>query len=481
VKRKARIVIPLRVALVGSHLAVLALPWLALVGTGALGWDLVHQTRTELTHQATILGVLVRDELAEARDRDPKATVHALGLSQRLEEIRTQTLASIRLLDAQGIVVASSGDELGEDLSGRREVIDALNGLPATVLRPRDPPSRGNSLTGPSRRARVRVFTARPVVMGDELVGVLLLSRTPREEVQALVQMAPRLAWGVLLGLALTVLFSVYLGYRFSRSLRVLAQTSHRIADGEMHAVEALELASRSHLAEVRELSTAVATMTARLRERLAYITEFAGNVSHEFKTPISTLRGTVELLRDDKDMPAEQRERFLDNAQADLERMERLVSGLLALARAEEAGGQETLALQDVVQSAVRRHPSTVLEGCCGPVLGVPEQLESLLHNLVDNAWRHGGPEVSVAAVCWRDEDWTGVNVIDDGPGISAANQALVFQRFFTTDRESGGTGLGLALAKAVCRSHGGTIQMESRPGRTCFSVVLPLARGEG
>ncbi len=476
-RRQARVVLPLRAALVISHLAVLALPWLALVGTGALGWDLVHQTRHELDHQATILAVLVRDELLEARDRDPTATVHDLGLDERLTEIRVETLAGIRLLDARGVVAASSGDGLGEDLSGRPEVVNALEGLPSAVIRPRDSPARGVSLTGPSRRAKVRVFTARPVVVGEELVGVLLLNRTPREEVQALIQMAPRLSWGVLGGLLLTVLLSLYLGWRFSRSLRVLADTSHRIADGEMQAVGALDLAARSHLAEVRELSAAVATMTAQLRERLAYITEFAGNVSHEFKTPISTLRGTVELLREDEEMPPAQRERFLDNAQQDLERMERLVSGLLALARAEEAGGQVPVGLQDLLAAAVARHPDTVLEGRAGEVVGVPEQLEALVHNLVDNAWRHGGSEVAVAVAGWTEGRWTGVDVIDDGPGISAANQQRVFERFFTTDRQAGGTGLGLALARAICRAHGGRITLESRPGRTCFRVALPLA----
>jgi signal transduction histidine kinase len=291
--------------------------------------------------------------------------------------------------------------------------------------------------------------------------------------------MAPRLAWGVLLGLVITVMASFYLGWRFSRSLKVLARTTHRIAEGEMRAVDALDLAAHSHLGEVRELSAAVATMTAQLRERLAYITEFAGNVSHEFKTPISTLRGTVELLRDDQDMPLAQRERFLDNAQADLARMERLVSGLLALARAEEAGGKVRVDLLDLLGAVVARHPGTVLEGEAGEVVGVPEQLEALVHNLVDNAWRHGGPDVSVAMVAWREEERVGVDVVDDGPGVSPGNQGRVFERFFTTDREAGGTGLGLALARAVCRAHGGSISLESRPGRTRFRVSLPVAQG--
>jgi signal transduction histidine kinase len=69
-----------------------------------------------------------------------------------------------------------------------------------------------------------------------------------------------------------------------------------------------------------------------------------------------------------------------------------------------------------------------------------------------------------------------TGFDVIDDGPGISPANLPRIFDRFFTTDR-SEGTGLGLALVKAICEAHGGSVTVQSAPGRTVFSVRLPAA----
>jgi len=469
-----RIVLPLRAALVASHLVVLTLPWLALLGTGALGWDLVRQTRTELELQAAVLSVLVKDELAEAKALDATSTLHQLELSPRLRSIREETLAGIRVLDPHGIVAASSGDGLGDNLSGQPEVVKALAGLPSAVVRPRDGAPITAVLSGPQRRARVRVFATRPVVVDGELAAVLLLSRTPREEVQALIHMAPRLGWGALLGLGLTTLLAFYVGYRFSRSLRLLARTSHRLAGGDMEAAEALDLAAHSHLSEVRELSAAVATMTDRLRERLAYIAEFAGNVSHEFKTPISTLRGTVELLRDDADMPAEQRALFLDNAQADLERMERLVTGLLALARAEEPSAHVPVSLDDLVDRVIARFPDVKRGGAAGSIVGTPAQLEAVIGNLIDNAYRHGGDDVAVTVTTWVHGARVGVDVIDNGAGISIGNRARIFERFFTTDRQGGGTGLGLALAQAVCRAHGGGISLESEPGRTCFRVSL-------
>ena len=74
-----------------------------------------------------------------------------------------------------------------------------------------------------------------------------------------------------------------------------------------------------------------------------------------------------------------------------------------------------------------------------------------------------------------WTEGPWTGVDVTDDGPGISPANLPKIFERFFTTDRERGGTGLGLALVRAVAEAHGGKVEVESRPGHTRFRITLP------
>jgi peptide subunit release factor RF-3 len=99
--------------------------------------------------------------------------------------------------------------------------------------------------------------------------------------------------------------------------------------------------------------------------------------------------------------------------------------------------------------------------------------EYKGMLVNLLDNAFQHGGPEarVRVAAV-----HPAGFAVMDDGQGISASNQAKVFDRFFTTDRARG-TGLGLALARAIIERHGGQLTLQSKPGETIFRVTLPSA----
>ena len=465
----------LRTWLVLSHLVVFMLPVLALVGTGALASDLRTQTREDLEHQAALLALDLEHRLSTT----PKALA-ALDLDATLARAKAETLAGFRVVDTAGRIVATSGTDIGQDISGEPEVASALSGTEATAVKERERvPTSRESLAGKSRHADVRVFVARPLYEGGSVVGAVVLSRTPREEVQAFYQMAPRLSVGVLLALAGTVGLAFSAGRILSRSLRSLAEASHGIAAGSEAALVALEPASRSRVAEARALAAAMGTMSARLRQRLRYISEFAGNVSHEFKTPVSSLRGTIELLRDDDEMPPEQRARFLENALSDLDRLSRLVGGLLRLARAEEGGTRGVVALDDLVASVCARYTSDASNvsnrGGAARVDANREQLESAVSNLVENALRHGGPDVKVQVVGFTDGAWTGVDVIDDGPGISPANLPKVFDRFFTTDRAKGGTGLGLALVRAVMEAHGGRVEVESALGRTRLRVVLP------
>lgn len=473
--------LPLNRWLVLSHLVVLALPVLALVCSGALAHDLEAQTREDLEHQAALLALHIGSELRHEPPGTELAQI-APRLGTLLVAAKDATLAGFRVVDTDGIVIAASGEGVGEDISDAGEVRTALAGAPGVIVRPRSTyNSRSMPLSSASRRASVRVYLAAPVVVDGELVGAVALSRTPREELQTLYQMAPRLSAGLLAALAITVGLGAVSGAILSRSLKQLSHASHRIAAGDLAAAADVEPATRSHIAEARDLALAMATMAARLQERLRYISEFAGNVSHEFKTPVSSLRGTVELLRDDDDMPPEQRVRFLDNALADLDRLSRLVGGLLRLARAEEGGDRRVFRLADLAAEVVARHPEVEVTGTAGRVDANREQLDTAVGNLVENALRHGGPEVHVRLELWEEAGWTGIDVCDDGKGISPANLPRVFDRFFTTDRAGGGTGLGLALVRAICIAHGGSVTCESAPGSTRFRIRLPRADATG
>ncbi|NCG18562.1 MAG: hypothetical protein GWP91_06075 [Rhodobacterales bacterium] len=472
-----RIVLNLRLWLAGSHLAVILLPLLVLLASGELAQDLRDQTRWDLEHQGVIISMMSADIVSFNRLKDPTIGLERVGqgLSERLAMIKVSTLSGIQITNARGVVVATSGQLYGEDLSGEVEVAQALLGQSTAVVKPRTPTRM--PLAGESRRTGVRLFVAIPVMLDDEVLGTVVLSRTPRDEIQAMYQMYPGpLLTGTVLSMLATVAFGLYAGFLLTHSLRTVTAATQQIAEGRFDRVDALNSPRSSHVADVANLAGAVQTMADRLQTRLGYITEFASNVSHEFKTPLATLRGTVELLADDDQMPAAQRQRFLENAEAELVRMQHLVEGLLVLARAEEGGDRVVLTLAEWMLDAQQRHPDVAFEVGVGVIKGHPTQLQAVVENLICNAKTHGTSPVTVVAVAA--EHQVCIAVRDAGTGISEANLAKVFDRFFTTRRGDGGTGLGLALVRAVIEAHGGRVSARSRRGETVFSVELPAHR---
>ena len=458
--------LPLRAWMTVSHLTVLLLPLLAALVSGALARELELQTRGQVTAEGRAIAHLAAPALAGADDDE----LEVLGAA--IARVEADSHSRVELLDADGrVVLGTPPRDNPQGLRDRAEVAQALAGKQAYTVRRRPKGCEAAECRGLSR-----VFVAVPVEHGGEVIGAVRVSQAPARAVHSVWVVGWPLLVTVGLSLLATIALALASAHILSRSLRALSRASHRIRDGSLGAVGELARPQRSHVAEVGKLSLDIAGMTDRLQQRLGYISEFAGNVSHEFKTPITTLRGTVELLRDEPDMDPAQRERFLANALADLGRLERLVSGLLDLARAEEGGGSDPVDLDALLAELLLGYQGLACQGSAGTVAGNPSQLRVALRNLVDNALQHGGPGVSVRVVARREAQRAVIEVRDDGPGISAANLPKVFERFFTTGRATGRAGLGLAMVRAIVRSHGGEVTVTSAPGATCFEVELPV-----
>jgi len=267
------------------------------------------------------------------------------------------------------------------------------------------------------------------------------------------------------------------------RPVRALVRQTRDIAAS---APEGFAPVSHPVVHELAELSEALAGMAIALRDRNQYIRSFAANVSHEFKTPLAAIQGAVELLRDSAgSMSPEQRERFLANIDADARRLTLLVRRLLELARADSLVARPARTdVAPVLGALAERGRSEGLAVEVGPLppglaLGLPaDVLEDILWQLITNAAQHGGGDVRV-----RLEAGPGrVVVRDDGQGISAANRARVFDAFFTTARERGGTGLGLTIAQSMLRAFGARLELLPGEARgAAFAVVeegLPNSR---
>ena len=206
---------------------------------------------------------------------------------------------------------------------------------------------------------------------------------------------------------------------------------------------------------------------------------EFASNASHELKTPITAIRGAAELLQQEgAAMDEAQRARFLGNIVEDAQRMERLVSRMLELARIENAPAEAVaeLPLRPLLEGLVARHQGRValeLAGAPSTLAIAESHLYGVVTNLLDNALRHGaGQRVLLRASA--EDGRLRLDVSDAGPGISEANQKRLFQRFFTTTRDQGCTGLGLAIVKATALARGGRVAVQSSAAGTTFTVVL-------
>lgn len=422
--------------------------------------------------------------LAATRPADRIAVEAGRELAALMRDAQSVTLAAIRIVDARGVVVATTGEELGLSLAVREEVARALSGEHVSILRQRvsdEPPPGIRSI---SRANDVRVFVAMPVVRDNRVLGAVALARTPTSLAQTLYRHRTPLLAGLTVLLAVVLTVSVLTAFAIARPFAALIRQTERAARGERGAVTAL---AHPGTREVAQLSEAVAHMARALEERGEYIRNFAAHVSHEFKTPLTAMQGAVELLREHgPTMSDAERSRFLDNIAANTDRLGRLVRKLLELARADvmQPASESVDAKEVMAQVAARCREQglavTVDEtGSHAPVTIDGDTLDSVLSNLLDNARQHSGRDVQVWLGARSEEDSVVLTVRDNGPGISDANAARVFEPFFTTARSQGGTGLGLAVVRALVRAHGGEVWLgNSGEHGSTFHVRLPRVK---
>jgi len=412
---------------------------------------------------------------------DPVALVAGAALAPVLQETKQTTLAGIRVVDFRGTVVASSNLELGQSLAHREEVRRALVGEMVSLFRKRISDEAAPPYASLSRETGVRVFVAMPVVAGGRVLGAVVLSRTPMTLGKAFYQ--DRFSLLSVAGILIVAVLAVSLlaAALIVRPVRALILQTEAIAAGDASGTGPL---AHPGTREIARLSHAFATMAARLSERAAYIKGFAASVSHEFKTPLTAIQGTAELLRDHGEaMAAQERERFLADLTADTERLGLLVHRVLELARADMlAPADQRVAVAEAVAKVVEQGRASGMPvevagvANAGQVKMDGETLVAILNSLAENARQHGGREVSLRIHAHRtDAPAVLIEVGDNGPGISEANRARIFDPFFTTARDRGGTGMGLTIARALLHAHGGTIELVPSPSGACFRLTIP------
>jgi len=411
---------------------------------------------------------------ARTSSRSPAESAIEQRLTRVLSRAQVFNLSGIRVLDREGCAIASSRAQLDRCFFDLPEVKTAMAGKAESTLRKRVSDEPSPPLASFSRRGDVRVFVALPIWNAGTQIGTVLLSRTAESGIEWLFKQRRDVFYSVLLMLGLAVgislSFSLLITLPLRRMRRRLSQKGPSGARlGDIPAP-----------AEIQMLGLALDERSHQLEEKTRYVAEFAANVSHELKTPLTSIQGAVELLRDQSgEMDDEQRSRFLSNISDATERTARLVSRLLKLARLEanQGGeGDESISVSDFFAQLKLKHGASLNLSVNAPDGGKfpADPLESIVTNLVDNALRYRRENPVDVKFRMPEEGLVSLSVQDDGPGISADNQAKLFERFFTTERDRGGTGLGLSIVEAVATSRGGEVRITSNASGTLAEATF-------
>jgi two-component system phosphate regulon sensor histidine kinase PhoR len=225
---------------------------------------------------------------------------------------------------------------------------------------------------------------------------------------------------------------------------------------------------------------------------------DFVANVSHELKTPVTSIMGFVDTLRDGAIDEPENAQRFLDIISRQSHRLQAIIEDLLCLSRLEQGSG---VAGRDLGSYGVSEVLSAAAQSCqmqadargmnlrvdCDPQLRTrldPDLMEQALVNLIDNAIKYSEGPGPIDISAGQVDDHVLITVRDRGRGIESQHLPRLFERFYRVDkarsREQGGTGLGLAIVKHIARFHDGQVTVMSRPGEgSQFTIHLPHLNG--
>jgi heavy metal sensor kinase len=330
-----------------------------------------------------------------------------------------------------------------------------------------------------------------PIVVNDRTVGIVQVARNLQPQQEVMEQ----------LGKNLLILFSIALALAAGGGYWLTGVALTPIKEATDTALAITRTGNLSRRVPIRrarndEIGALISTFNEML-DRLESLFEkqrrFSADISHELRSPLTTILGNLSLLRRAENLPLEEREDMLNEIRAEAERMHRLIADLLMLAQAES--GQvafhrglvqlDTL-LEDAFRMAQRRAGDRLQIELARVdrawVMGDADRLRQVLDNLINNAIRYtpDGGRILLALHC--EEEQAVIRVEDTGQGIAAEDLPHIFDRFYRADkartRISGGAGLGLSIVKWIVEAHNGQIEVVSALGEgATFLIRLPLA----
>jgi two-component system OmpR family sensor kinase len=377
------------------------------------------------------------------------------------------TTEQLTLLEQAGIGARGQDVKLGGDLGTyrvmARDVQVVINNTPATVA----------------------YVVGLPTAPQDRTIGQMLVLAVT----------------GVGVGVLLAGLIGTWLVRRNLAPLRRVAATATRVAQMPLHTgqvalAERVPVEDTDQRTEVGQVGAAFNEMLDHVDEALnarhqseQRVRQFVADASHELRTPLASIKGYAELSRREPDQVPPSVNQAMDRIESEAGRMSALVEDLLLLARLDAGRPLErtpvdlSVLVVDAVSDAHAAAPDHMwsLDLPSEPieVAGDRARLHQIVANLLANARTHTPAGTKVTTSVRSEGGTVRISVHDNGPGVPQNLKANVFERFARGDdargRSGGSTGLGLSIVSAVTKAHGGHVELDSRPGDTTFSLVLP------
>jgi len=328
-------------------------------------------------------------------------------------------------------------------------------------------------------------FKGVPLTVDQKIIGAVLVFAPLSETTAYLTRVNSVIAGTALAAVIISTCFIYVTAARISRPLRTVEQTARRLAAGE--AVDDLSIRTGD---EVEKLAASFNYLKQQLATTERIRQEFIANVSHDLRTPLTSINGFIRAMLDGL-VPPDQYPKYLGLMQGETQRLMRLTSDILELAKIQSGNlrldRQElpaTAVLEEVVAAAgpVKAEKQITVTIDCPSELKVytdPDRFRQIIRNLLNNAYRFTDIGGTIILRVREEKDRTVVFVQDNGAGIAAADLPHIFERFYRggePSRRVEGTGLGLSIVRHLVESHGGAIRVESEAGRgTVFIFYLP------
>lgn len=378
------------------------------------------------------------------------------------------TLAGYQAVDPNGTIIGGTGNLKGS-FAILPEIQAALGGEINTLLRYKSVKNRNHPLFSISRDTGFRVYVAMPVIVENHVVGAVYLTRTP-SNLQGFLYRERRT---IMLVTGPVMLAAFVVGFLLWRLLagpiKELQRQSENMALNQTAVMKPIKHYGTK---ETANLGRSILSMSTKLKQRSDSLQSYTAHVTHELKSPLTSIIGAVELLeqRGGK-MDAKTRQKFYQNIQSDSTRMTRLLDDLRKLAASDMARISGKTNLQNAIEKCRDDFADLRLEyvGNKDATLPMQEQdLNVVLAQLLQNSRQHGASRVTITKTA------NTVTIQDNGTGISKANQDKVFDPFFTTNRNNGGSGMGLAIVQSTIRSYHGAIHVETSSKGAGFRIEL-------